>query len=57
MLTHACVCVCMHAHTRVYTLAFGFLLPFFSKNSLFVPKVSYIFYKHFPQINFLLIGP
>ena len=49
-LEHACAyaCMCMHA------LKFPWYL--FSKNSLFGPKISYIFHKHFPQVNFHLIG-
>ena len=50
-MKHACAYVCMRTH------ALRFLWPFFSKNSLFDPKISYIFHKHFPQVNFHLIRP
>ena len=50
-MKHACAYVCMHTH------ALRFLWPFFSKNSLFDPKISYIFHKHFPEVNFHLIRP
>ena len=50
-LEHVFAYVCMHRH------ALGFLWHFFSKNSLFGPKISYVFLKHFSQLNFHLIGP
>jgi len=40
-LVHVYTYVCMCAH------ALGFPWPLFSKNSLFVPKISYIFHKYF----------
>ena len=50
-LENACAYACMRMH------ALGFLWPFISKKSLFGPKISYIFHKHFPQVNFHLIRP
>ena len=40
-LKHACAYACMRTH------ALGFPWSLFLKNSLFGPKISYIFYKHF----------
>ena len=50
-LEHACTYACMYTH------ALRFSWPFFSKNSLFSSWKSYIFRKHFPQVNFNLIRP
>ena len=65
---HVYVYICLkHVHTNLKhvctytwmrTHALGFPWPFISKNkSLFGPKISYIFHKHFPQVNFHLIRP
>ena len=49
-LEHACTYACMRTH------ALGFPWPYFSKNSLFDSWKSYIFWKHFPQVNLNLMG-
>ena len=50
-LEHACAYACIRTHTL------GFLWFLFSKKSLFSPKKSYIFPKHFLKSISIRLGP